>query len=84
MIYVDELEFAKPNGKKKYCHMFAPDVETLHAFAEIIGRKRCWFHKMRVPELSHYDLCNKFREIAIQNGAIQITSKEYVQKIRNK
>lgn len=82
MIYVDECEFQKVGGRKKYCHMFAENLETLHAFAEIIGRKKCWFHKMRIPELCHYDLDNKFRDIAIQNGAKEISSKDYIRKIK--
>ena len=82
VIYVDELEFQKEGGRKKYCHMFAPDLDALHAFAEVIGRKRCWYHKMRVRELCHYDLDQKFRDLAIQNGAKEIKSKDYVRKVR--
>ena len=82
MIYVDELEFQKVGGRKKYCHMFASDLDSLHAFAKLIGRKRCWYHKMRVSELCHYDLDQKFRDLSIQNGAKEIKSKDYVRKVR--
>ena len=84
MIYVDELNYQKPNGKKKYCHMFADDLIQLEAFAELIGRKRAWFHKMRVPELCHYDLDQKFRESAIENGAIVVNTRDYLNKLKKK
>jgi hypothetical protein len=73
MIYVDQLVFQKKNGKKLYCHMLADSIDELHAFACLIGRKRCWFHK---SSYLHYDLDEAFRVLAIQAGAIEIDSKE--------
>lgn len=77
MIYVDRLEFKKPNGKKFYCHMFADSLEELHAFAEKIGRKRCWFHKS-VGGYLHYDLDAVFRQLAIEAGAVEIETKDAI------
>jgi hypothetical protein len=75
MIYVDQLVFQKKNGKKLYCHMLADSIDELHAFACLIGRKRCWFHK---SSYLHYDLDVVFRDLAIQAGAIEIDSKDIV------
>lgn len=81
MIYVDALEFKKPNGKKAFCHMFADSLEELHRFAEAIGRKPCWFHRSTIV---HYDLDQKFREIAVAKGAIEIDTKDAIMANRLK
>ena len=76
MIYVDQPR--RWNGRRKlYAHM-ASDVslEELHAFAASIGLKKHWFHK------DHYDLREDEHAQAIRAGAIQVTSRELVRKIR--
>lgn len=81
MIYVDELIFKKKNGKKCYCHMFADSVEELHEFADLIGRKRCWYHKSSTG-IMHYDLDEKFRTLALENGASVISTKDALKKFK--
>ena len=59
-----------------WCHMFADTVEELHEFANRIGMKREWFQEdSKIP---HYDLTKSRRNIAMRNGAIEISTKEYL------
>lgn len=77
-VYVDPAVFLKVNGRKKYCHMIADTLQELHAFAEKIGVKKHFFHKSAT--YLHYDLNDSQRTIAVENGAIEISSKELVIK----
>lgn len=52
--------------------------EELHAFATLIGVKKCWAHK------DHYDLNADQRQLAVDNGAQEITSREMIKLCRNK
>lgn len=77
-VYVDPAVFLKVNGRKKYCHMIADTLEELHTFAEKIGVKKHFFHKSAT--YLHYDLNDSQRTIAVENGALEISSKELVIK----
>lgn len=66
MIRVDELYWA--HRGKLYCHMTADTLPELHAFAEKIGLKRCWFHRSHIED--HYDLNKAYRDKALANGAV--------------
>ena len=86
LIYVDEL---KENGwilrgrKTLNCHMFTDrNLEELHRFANRIGMKREWFQDRK--NFPHYDLTPKRRRIAVEHGAIEITTKEWMKKERTK
>ena len=61
------------------CHLIADSVEELIAFAESIGLWREWFQPRSSP---HFDLTAAAREAAINNGAIPLTNREFVAKIR--
>lgn len=61
------------------CHLIADSVEELVAFAEEIGLRREWFQPRSSP---HFDLTSVGREAAIKNGAIPLTNREFVTKIR--
>lgn len=74
MIYVDQLAYKKPGGRKLYCHMFADATDELHEFAAKIGRKRCWYHKS-ANGIYHYDLDDSHRTRAVLAGALQIQTK---------
>lgn len=59
-------------------HLVCKNVDELHVFAKKIGLKRCWYqhHHHRYP---HYDLTTHHKmEIAVQNGAILVTSRQLV------
>ncbi len=79
-IYVDELIFTKKNGGKKFCHMATDGgVSELHEFAELIGLERCWF-EISNSGIEHYDLDSRFRGLAIEKGATEISCKDFVKK----
>ena len=50
-------------------------VQELHIFAKNAGIKRCWYHAHKFP---HYDIHAEKVQLMIQNGAKQITSKEFI------
>jgi hypothetical protein len=80
MVYVDNLM----NWGWRYgasCHMIADSVEELIEFAISIGLKERWIQLKRIP---HFDLTSKRREQAIKAGAISLSRKEFVQKLREK
>lgn len=61
-----------------WCHMRADTLEELHAMADAIGHKREWFQDR--PGAPHYDLNPDHRELAIAQGAIVLTRREWVAK----
>ena len=76
-IYVDALK-KHPSGI--WCHMMtdSSNLRELHMFAESIGLKRHWFQDGRVHP--HYDLRPVKRQLAMENGAIAVSSVEMVRK----
>ena len=80
MIYVDMAKWKKPNGRVSYCHMAADSLDELHKFASVIGVGEWFFHSSST--LKHYDLSEMNRALAIQNGALEISSKDLVRKAR--
>lgn len=75
MIYVDSPKWKKPNGRKRYAHMVADTLDELHKFAEMIGVKRHFFHRGDKP---HYDVTEQQYLTAIENNAVEVTSREIV------
>lgn len=74
-IYVDELR-RHPTGL--WSHMMCNgDVSELHEFAQRIGLRRNWFQDGRNP---HYDLRPSKRTLAIQHGAVAVSSVEMVKR----
>lgn len=63
-------------------HLISDKSETeLHAYADSIGIKPCWFHKG--AEHPHYDLPKHMRGKA-PPGAKMVSSKEIVRIIRKR
>ena len=50
-------------------------LEELHRFAESLGLRREWFQVKSVP---HYDLTGEVYELALERGAILVSSREIV------
>lgn len=61
-----------------WCHLVADTIPLLHQFAEEIGLNKCWFENKRGKNRPHYDVKGGMIIKAIENGAIQISSKEIV------
>jgi hypothetical protein len=77
-VYVDRLvDYSWHRGPS--CHLIADSVEELIAFAEEMGLRREWFQAKSSP---HFDLTEAGREAAINNGAIALSNREFVAKIR--
>lgn len=77
MVYVDDS--IHQFGRMVMCHMVADTLPELHSMAEKIGIARRWFQDKRIP---HYDLCKSKRALALQFGAVAVTSRELVAKFR--
>jgi hypothetical protein len=81
-VYVDNLLPCLKSPKWRYdksCHLIADDIDELHNFAEIIGLNRSWFQDKNVP---HYDLTANKRAEVIKAGAIPLSVKDFVLKMR--
>lgn len=71
--YVDSVR-AYPGAGLRYhefCHLLADSRDELHAMAEVIGMPRRFFQDH--PWRWHYDLPRHLRELAVRNGAIEVT-----------
>jgi hypothetical protein len=78
-VYVDNMR-AK-FGRMIMCHMIADTSEELHTMAGRIGLQRKWCqHEGTYKE--HYDVSLTRRAIAIQHGAIEISRKTLVTRLR--
>ena len=72
MIVIDK------NTTSGWCHVAANSVPELHAFAEKIGLKRCWFENKRGEDRPHYDLRIARLPDAVAAGAIVVSGKHLV------
>jgi hypothetical protein len=77
-VYVDKLvDYSWRHGPS--CHLIADSVEELKEFAVQMGMRVEWFQPRSSP---HFDLTADGRDIAIRNGAIELSNREFVAKIR--
>ena len=64
-----------PPNSKGWAHLVADTIPNLHAFAERIGVKRCWYSNKKHPRTGksknqpHYDLKGEQIQLAISAGA---------------
>ncbi len=60
-----------------WSHLVGSSILELHAFAEKIGLKKCWFRSKRGKNQPHYDVRDgEIRYRAIAAGAKQVTRKQ--------
>ncbi|HEX9005126.1 MAG TPA: DUF4031 domain-containing protein [Blastocatellia bacterium] len=52
-------------------------LDELHEFAAGLGLRREWFQRKSVP---HYDLTGHHYELALERGAILVSSREIVRR----
>lgn len=74
-MYIDNRRIALG----RICHMTTDTVAELRAMADRIGLARHWFQDRRV---SHYDINQKRRAVAVKAGAIEIDRRQTVSLIR--
>lgn len=72
-------------GRSRTCilwgHMIADTPEELHAMALRIGLHTTWVQVSKHGAL-HYDLVPSKRRLAIQYGAMALSRKDFVAKLR--
>lgn len=70
-VYVDAS--IHPLRGRLMCHMFSPDLDELHAMADLIGMERRWFQDPLRMKVSwpHYDIDQTLRVRAVGFGAIE-------------
>ena len=60
-------------------HLVCKNVDELHVFAKKIGLKRSWYQYQYHHRHPHYDLTTHHKmEIAVQNGAVVVTSRQLI------
>ena len=83
-IYIDDItqypaKVISREAKKygdKWCHLWTDgNIEELINFAKKIGLKESWLQKNR--RFPHFDLVQSKRKIAIENGAIYISLRDW-------
>ena len=71
-------------SKDGWSHMVCEDISVLHAFAESIELKRCWFQNKRGKKQPHYDVSSTKFQQAIDSGAIHVSRRELFLFLKNK
>lgn len=80
-VYVDTLiDYGWKLGPS--CHLLADSDDELHKFAASIGMKRAWFQDGDSHTLPHYDLTKARRAVAVAKGAIEISRRELIDRIK--
>ena len=77
-VYIDQP--IHPWRGKKWCHLTADSLDELHEFAAKIGLKRSWFQQHKL--MPHYDVVEAKRPIAIELGAVSLTTAEAGARVR--
>ena len=65
---------------RMWSHLTASTRKELHEFANRLYVKQCWYHQGRSKP--HYDIKAELYENAIRLGAIPVSSKELLIKIK--
>lgn len=61
------------------CHLIADEIEELIGFAVAMGMHEEWFQAKSTP---HFDLTAEGRALAVERGAIQLSQRELIKKLR--
>ena len=77
-VYVDNLrDYGWRHGPS--CHLIADSVEELMEFAVEMGLRPEWFQPKSTP---HFDLTADGRAQAVEQGAVELTNRELIAKVR--
>lgn len=79
MVYVDDMYKMKLGrfGRMKMSHMRADTTEELLEMVEKIGLNKKWIQD-KGTNREHFDISLMMRKKAIENGAIEVTTREMV------
>lgn len=78
-VYVDNMR--AQYGRMVMCHMAADSTAELNAMADAIGVDRRWLQHAGTWR-EHYDICLTKRAAAVQRGAVEVSQRELVQRMR--
>lgn len=83
-IVIFDTPLRYPKKKGKWSHLVASDLDTLHAFAEKLGKSRVNFQNKRKKgkKEPHYDIEEALVPLALTYGAIQVTRAELLKFLR--
>lgn len=76
-VYVDDAR--NPYGSMKMSHMIADSQDELHQMADRLGLRRQWFQDKNIP---HYDVSQSKKKLAIELGAIEVSSRILIKIVR--
>lgn len=79
-VYVDHARLAY--GRMKMSHLIADTDAELHAMADRIGVARKWHQNTMAG--SHYDIALSKRALAIEAGAVEITTRQAAMMTSNR
>ncbi|WP_454231231.1 DUF4031 domain-containing protein [Mycolicibacterium fortuitum] len=86
-VYVDDMKRPARVGRLNavWSHLMADTDEELHVFAARLGLRRSW-HQKPGTAISHYDVTEPKRQLALKLGAVSIgyMSRESLDLIRRK
>ncbi len=80
-VYVDNAYL--PFGRMTMCHLAADTREELFETVDAINLSRKWIQKKGTWK-EHFDLSKGKRQLAVQLGAIEITTEDLVRKMRKR
>lgn len=67
------IDYPAVNG---WVHLVADTIPNLHAFAQKVGIKKCWFENKKDKNQPHYDVHTKDIRKCLMLGAEKVTLKE--------
>jgi hypothetical protein len=84
-VYVDDMYKSSMGefGNMKMSHLIADSQKELLEMVDKIGVQRKWIQHMNTPH-EHFDIALSKRKLAVENGAIEITMREYAEKINQR
>jgi hypothetical protein len=77
-VYIDDARIQY--GRMKMCHMIADTLEELTGMASKIGVDLRWIQGEGI--IQHYDLSLTKRKLAIEAGAIEVSTRQLVEIIK--
>ena len=78
-VYVDDMQAGF--GRMVMCHMIADTSDELLAMVDRIGVARKWIQNGGTYR-EHFDICKSKRAIAVESGAVELTQRELVLRMR--
>ena len=80
-VYVDNMKAGY--GRMTMCHMIADTPEELLAMVDKIGVQRKWI-QYEGQYNEHFDICLSKKASAVKHGAIEVTMRELVMKMKSR